>query len=1108
MVDTVITGDGSAGPYVLGRSFVDSGSIRVKLADSSYVPPWVYIADNNAVLFSSQIDSGKTLQISYNTKFYGLPKIYSLYPKVRLKIRDTLKTEIDKEKSASLLNNKENLSVSGYKSISIAAGNLGQICLEQGLDVQIGGELRPGTKLEAHFTDQGSTLDGATREISEFDMIYVTLTDSKFRVVAGDQYLNWPFQGIYYGQKKIKGLSIDVHPGPFSVGVFGALTGGNFTTETWHGRSGLQGPYNLSGKGEQGIITPISGTVKVKVNGKELHEGEDRDFTVDYDLGSITFLPRVPINDNDLMIVDYEYKLFDYQRTLFGTTAGFSTRDSIFSVQGVLWSEADNKNHLIDVTFDSSDMAGLRSAGDKAVFGNNYRSVHENDVPEESRYEPLYVKVDTLNSVIFRYKPFDPKFPDDRSGRYKVYFTYAGKNAGSYIQDTSIQEHLVYKYIGEGFGDYLPHTQLSTPKRLTTGEVTGKLQLDLLKVKINVAGQDFDKNLFSSMDESDNRGSAIRGTVLAGRKLYDKQSVWFSGNYDYSSRYFDKELLNTYDRFSMWDDSSYNNLSVEQQIWDGAIGVTPFKKISFELGYGQNMENTKLKTDKLTYYSRVGILQNLLLDYTGTLFRHNYSERQGVNRKGIARLLFEFNDNKAELSYKDEWFTDSLKTGKGSVGGILNYEFIPWNLKQSFEFIQYRSGNKRVLASVDTGWAFSWKQSYDNQLLNWWKLNGSSSFYKSENQSANKDNKSSSTTFLIDINSEMNPERAGFASSQHYRLSSEKMSTFIQIPVLTVRGQGTHIYNDSLKEYVPHPSGDYLLQQRETYDMTSERVRKNRLDLSWSYYPVRKLKGIINDLNWQGTLLLDEHVDIRNRELKSWLPGVLSLNNIRNPFNDKTVNYADLSYRQEIDWRPKELPNVRGDVFSSLLLKRIRSYQETGSESGISIELKYKKMTFINDVNYCYVFHNDSIVQDFYVRDLNALLNQKLGFTETFDIYIQECIGWARKDDKISKEQSVKPDSCIYVQINPGIQWRPWNRGWVETSYLMSYVPLPGDPDYRMARGMSAGLSHVISATANIQIGKHFSLSGSYRGEMRKINGNEKYEKGEHTVTMEMKAFL
>ncbi len=1048
------------------------------------------------------------MQFHYTTMFYGLPKIYSLYPKIGLRIKDTLKTETEQKRAVSILNQGENLSVSGYKSISVAAGNLGQISLEQGLDVQIGGELRPGTQLKAHFSDQGSTLDGATREISEFDMIYVTLSDPKFDILAGDQFLNWPMDGILSGQKKIKGLSVSWHPGLFSIGAFGALSGGNFTRETWHGKNGLQGPYSFSGKGEQGLIIPIAGTVKLKINGKNLEEGEDKDFTVDYELGSITFNPRTLIRDEDLIIAEYEYKLFDFQRSMLGTTAGFSTRDSTFSLQGVLWSEADNKNRLIDISFDSSDLAELHKAGDKPVFGFNHRAVHENDVPEVSRYEPLYQKIDSLGKTVFVYKPFDPAFPQQRQGRFRVYFTYAGKNKGSYIRDITITEHLVYKYVGESAGDYIPLTPLSTPKRLTVGEIAGNLQLNLLKMKINAAGQDFDKNLFSSLDDHNNRASAIRGSMLAGEKRFDKRSVWLSADYNYSSRHFDVELFDAYDKYSLWDDSTFNESVVERQFWQSTFGITPLKNISAEFGYGQNRVDSNKTTDKFTWYSRVQPLKKLLLDYNGAFFRHHEQSRKGMNRKGTARLIFQQEKHNIELSYKDEWRTDSLKSGFGTISAVLQYDYLPWQLKQSLDFRQFRTGRTTIFEANDTGWAFSWEQSIDKELLPWWKVNGLSSFFTSRTAIQNEKNRISSTNFLIEMTSETNPLKSGFSSTQHYRLSSEKMSSFVQVPVLTIKGHGTHIYNDSLKEYVPSPFGDYFMQQREVYDSTDALVRKKRLDLAWSLIPKEKIRGILNDLNWHGTLLFDEHVDSRIKGWKTWIPGWLSLEEISNPFATKQVNYADLSYRQEIRWMPEQWEKLSGDLFGLFSLRKIRSYQENSIESGFNIQVKHGKLTFSDESRFCYVFHDDSLIQDFYVRDFNTLLEQKLNLANKFDIYIQQCIGWARKDDPRSKDKPVKPDSSFYIQLNPGFQWQPFEQGFAEASYMLSFVPIPGELDYRMARGISAGLSHVVSIAANFQIGKHFSLSGSYRGEMNRLPGKTTFEKGMHTVIMEMKALL
>src|SRR5659263_653566 len=75
--------------------------------------------------------------------------------------------------------------------------------------------------------------------------------------------------------------------------------------KTKKGRTGMQGQYNLTGKGEVDFIQPVSGTVKVRINGRELDEGNEKDFVVDYGLGTITFTPKNLIKDEDLIRIEY-----------------------------------------------------------------------------------------------------------------------------------------------------------------------------------------------------------------------------------------------------------------------------------------------------------------------------------------------------------------------------------------------------------------------------------------------------------------------------------------------------------------------------------------------------------------------------------------------------------------------------------------------------------------------------------------------------------------------------------------------------------------------------------------------------------------------------------
>jgi hypothetical protein len=1096
-VDTVIYSDGGPGPYRISEGMLDQRTISVSFdKDSAVIPPWVFIPGRNSLLFSETIDSGVPIRVRFQTAFYGITQSFSLFPKTYSKAGTLYDTSTGVV--ATAYRESENLTVSGYKSIGVAIGSFGELNLEQGLDVRIGGQIRPGTEINAHLSDQGTSLDGATREISEFDMIYVALTDPKFGAVAGDQYINWLPSGIFKEQKKIKGLSASFHPKAFSVNAFGALSGGMHTSETWHGQNGVQGPYTLSGKGEPGFITPIGGTVKVVLNGKILIEGEDKDFTVDYDLGSITFNPRVLIKDNDIIRVEYEYKLFDYQRTIVGASAGFSAPDSIFTVKGALWSEADNRNHPIDLSLSAADMKALREAGDSPPMASSHRPVHRNDVPSDDALYPLY----KIQDGHFVHRRYNPSKPDSVDGFYYVWFKHVGDGNGDYVRtDSLIHREFVYKYAGEGMGDYSPLSELPPPRRFTKGELIADVNLEFLKARINAAGQEADQNLFSSIDDDDNLGSSVVLSFVAGSDQIRKRGVWLSGDYLYSSKQFGNELQETFDRYRKWNDRSLIQNSGSRQIWESAVGVTPFPGFSTCFGYGQNRFDSDLMTDKFYGNSKWLPADWLSLDYNGSFFRHNGTSSGELGRLENAGVNLMFDNINVGTFFRDEWKPDSSAPGTGLIEGTLRFGYEPWKLQESITFTSFRAG-KGFLTSSDTGYSILWEQSVNHRILPGWQVAASGNYQRNVNNGAG-----SLSTFLAEFSSSIEPAASGFSSHLRYRTNSEKSSVFIQVPVFAGKGLGTHIYDDSLKEYVPHTPGDWFMQQREIYDKTaSTRIRKTVMEIDWQYRPLKQIKGILNDLTWQGTLLSEEHVEAGLKTVSSWIPGINSLNEHFRDKGHSSSSYADISYRQEAQWVPQGREDLRGDIFVTPSFRKIRSYREPGIQSGFNLELKRGRWTFRDETKHLYFFRDDSLESDFYVRDLNTELTQSFRIGDAFDIYLKECAGWARKDNRSTLRRKVSVDSCVYLQINPGLSWAAFDKGWLEASYALSIVNIPGELDYRIARGFGSGLSQVFSVASEIQIGKHFSVNGSYRAELRRVDMENL--PGLHTLSLQIKAFL
>jgi hypothetical protein len=1111
----MLYGDGSRGPYCIGSSFADTATLTIKFSDSAAIPPWTIISDRNAIFFSQPIDSGVPIHITFHTIFYGVPKIFSLYTKTYLDRFDTTQRQDTFIAHAGVPQREEKLNVSGYKSVGVSVGSFGQVNLEQGLDVQIGGEIRPQTTVKAHLSDQGSSLDGQTREISDFDMIYITLDDPSFHAVAGDQYVGWPFKGLLSGQKKIKGLSANYSPmkTPFSLGAFGALAGGQVAIETKQGRTGVQGPYYLSGNGEQDFIQPVTGTVKVRLNGRELEEGTDKDFIVDYQLGTISFTPKNLIKDEDLIRIEYEYKLFNYQRVLFGTTAAFAPADSSFSVQGVFWSESDNKNNPIDLTLTNPEIAALQSAGDHPPYASTAKPVHPNDVASESQFYPLYRKSVAGTDTFFVYTPFNLDHPDSVLGFYYVWFRQikAGEKGSYRILSTDLRGP-IYTFAGKDSGTYTDLSPLPSPEARRSGEIKAEVKLKNLSATLDIAGQDIDHNLFSSLDDKDNLASATSFTFLAGTKDRDRRSVWLSGSHRFVSRRFDAEVLSAYDRKEQWDDTSLSQNDAGHQQWDATGGATPLRGLQTSLSYGQDRTDSLLVTDRLSPSLQYAWNNRFLLDYGGSFFRHLDPGEKGTGRREHGSVQLTFPRQTYGLFYRDEWRSDSRARGSGLYEGGVSYAFSPLSLKEQLSYMSRRKIRSGESWSADTGYSVRWEQSFDHSLLPSWHVTGSSSFDRTENYGASR-----TATMLLDLVSDVTPKNYGFSSRQHFRTNTEMTSSFIQIPVFAGKGMGTYVYDSVRNEYVPHVPGDYFMQQQEVYDQSQGginglRVRKTSTDITWAYEPKRHYNGILNDLSWQGALFCEEHVDAGQNSLQTWIPGYSSIASyFGNTSAGEPIRYADLSYRQDIDWKPRHdsAATAKGRLSITPAYRKIRGYIEGSVETRLESFRTVHLWTFGGALNLLSLNHNDTTgIDNYSVYDRRLELSQKYRLFNGANLSLQEVTGLAHKTTGPPSSQTVPFDSTFYYQIVPSFTWQPSQKATLTAMYTYSVVPLQGEMDYRMARGFLGGISHQIGINADIKMGERLLIVGTYRGDVRKPINAVSFNPANHVFSLEVRVFM
>jgi hypothetical protein len=179
-------------------------------------------------------------------------------------------------------------------------------------------------------------------------------------------------------------------------------------------------------------------------------------------------------------------------------------------------------------------------------------------------------------------------------------------------------------------------------------------------------------------------------------------------------------------------------------------------------------------------------------------------------------------------------------------------------------------------------------------------------------------NKEKTTTILVTAQNDVSAPGRGFSSHQSYQVNIERAATFVQVPVPVGKGLGDYVWNDTLKEYVPGKNGDYTIQEQQVYGAESDsRVRKTQLNITWTlnHSHKRRLRRILADLDWNGALNTDEQLGLdRPLPASSWIPSFGSLFN-KTGANDSLLRFADLSYRQNIDWNPDSLPGIHGKLY-------------------------------------------------------------------------------------------------------------------------------------------------------------------------------------------------
>lgn len=405
-----------------------------------------------------------------------------------------------------------NLQVSGSKTIQVSSGSRREMTVDQNLRLSILGQLTPEIAVKAFLSDDNLPVvpEGNTEELRDIDKVLVELTAPAWHATLGDFVARR--EGTRFGdyRRKLQGISLVADPGRTGFEVLAGSPRGLYRTLQIRGQEANQGPYYLGGSGSAGNLFIVAGSERVTLDGEVLTRGADRDYVIDYVIGTVTFTYRKLVTAESTIVVEFEEGEGPYGRTVVGGGAGVGFTMPWLGAEGRLRArvirEKDDPNRLRTGELGDEDAEILRGAGDavtRAVAGG----VVATD-PGAGEYD----QQDAGGKTIYVFNP--------EGGGFDLSLFYVGPGQGDYELDRLTQTgQKVFRHAGDGLGSYLIGRPVPLPGLQSVATLTadlGDTARSYLRAEWN-AGQE-DLNQLSARDDQDNAGEA---TQVSGRWRQD-----------------------------------------------------------------------------------------------------------------------------------------------------------------------------------------------------------------------------------------------------------------------------------------------------------------------------------------------------------------------------------------------------------------------------------------------------------------------------------------------------------------------------------------------------------------------------------------------------------
>lgn len=431
----------------------------------------------------------------------------------------------------------DRLTYSGSYARGISFGNSQDLVVNSSFNLQMQGKIAGDVEVTAAMSDNNIPLqpEGNTQQLQEFDKIFIQFKKDRSTLIAGDYELSRPAGHFMNFYKKLQGLSFQSQYRHWEAQQQTALSvaaaRGQYVRKEFMGQEGNQGPYRLSGTGNEAFVVILAGTERVFLDGQLLERGADRDYVIDYNLGEITFTPRRLITKDKRLVVEYQAAERAYLRTVL--FAGQQMKWDRITARLAVYNEQDARNQPLQQVLTDSQKAVLQDIGNNLnlAYYPGYDSIgFRTD-------RPMYRRTDSLGYTVFVFST------DPQQAHYDVRFTYLGSGKGNYrISSDAVNGRVYYWVKPEGNmpqGEYEPVIPLLAPQKqqLITGAVEVAVS-QRTSAAAELAFSDNDRNTFSALGNQDNMGVAAMLQVRHVVPMHRQSKLELQGGYETVGRTF------------------------------------------------------------------------------------------------------------------------------------------------------------------------------------------------------------------------------------------------------------------------------------------------------------------------------------------------------------------------------------------------------------------------------------------------------------------------------------------------------------------------------------------------------------------------------------------